>query len=43
VSELAFHPYISFAPSAVMVLTIFALNTVGNALRRATDLRETAL
>jgi len=43
VSELAFHPYISFAPSALMVLTIFALNTVGNALRRATDLRETAL
>lgn len=43
VSELAFHPYISFGPSAVMVVTIFALNGVGNALRRATDLREAVL
>jgi peptide/nickel transport system permease protein len=43
VGELAFHPYISFAPSAVMVVTILALNAVGNALRRATDLRETML
>jgi len=43
VSELAFHPHISFAPSAMMVITIFALNFVGNALRKATDLRETAL
>lgn len=43
VSELAFHPYISFVPSAVMVITIFALNSVGNALRKATDLRQAAL
>jgi ABC-type dipeptide/oligopeptide/nickel transport system permease subunit len=43
VSELAFHPYVSFVPSAVMAITIFALNSVGNALRRATDLREAAL
>ena len=43
VSELAFHPYISFVPSAVMVITIFALNSVGNGLRRATDLRQAAL
>jgi peptide/nickel transport system permease protein len=43
VSELAFHPYVSFVPSAVMVITIFAINSVGNALRRATDLREAAL
>jgi peptide/nickel transport system permease protein len=43
VSELAFHPYISFVPSAVMVITIFALNSVGNALRKVTDLREIAL
>jgi peptide/nickel transport system permease protein len=43
VSELAFHPYVSFVPSAVMAITIFSLNSVGNALRRATDLREAAL
>ena len=43
VSELAFHPHVSFVPSAVMVITIFAINSVGNALRRATDLREAAL
>jgi peptide/nickel transport system permease protein len=43
VSELAFHPHISFVPSAVMVITIFALNSVGNALRKTTDLRDTAL
>jgi peptide/nickel transport system permease protein len=43
VSELPFHPYISFVPSAVMVITIFALNSVGNALRKATDLRQAAL
>jgi peptide/nickel transport system permease protein len=39
-SEIAFHPHISFVPSAFMVITIFALNSVGNALRRMTDLRE---
>ncbi|MGO9685141.1 MAG: ABC transporter permease [Beijerinckiaceae bacterium] len=43
VSELAFHPHISFVPSAVMVITIFSLNSVGNTLRKATDLRESAL
>jgi len=43
VSELAFHPYISFVPSAVMVITIFALNSVSNTLRKSTDLREMAL
>jgi peptide/nickel transport system permease protein len=43
VSELAFHPHVSFVPSAVMAITIFSLNWVGNALRRATDLREAAL
>jgi peptide/nickel transport system permease protein len=43
VSELAFHPHISFVPSAVMVITIFAFNSIGNALRHATDLRESAL
>jgi peptide/nickel transport system permease protein len=43
VSELAFHPHVSFVPSTVMVITIFALNTVGNALRKATDLREGVL
>jgi peptide/nickel transport system permease protein len=39
-SELAFHPHISFVPSAFMVITIFALNSAGNALRKTTDLRE---
>ena len=39
-SEIAFHPHISFVPSAFMVITIFALNAVGNALRKMTDLRE---
>ncbi len=43
VSELAFHPHISFVPSAVMVMTIFAFNSIGNVLRKATDLRESAL
>jgi peptide/nickel transport system permease protein len=43
VSELAFNPHISFVPSAVMVVTIFALNSVSNTLRKSTDLRETAL
>jgi len=43
VSELGFHPHISFVPSAVMVITIFAFNSIGNALRKATDLRESAL
>jgi len=43
VSELAFHPYVSFVPSAVMAITIFAINLVGNALRKATDLREARL
>jgi peptide/nickel transport system permease protein len=43
VSELAFHPYVSFVPSAVMATTIFAINLVGNALRRVTDLREARL
>jgi peptide/nickel transport system permease protein len=43
VSELAFHPYVSFVPSAVMAITIFAINSVGNTLRKATDLREAAL
>lgn len=39
-SEISFHPYISFVPSAFMVITIFALNSVGNVLRKTTDLRE---
>ena len=39
-SEIAFHPHVSFVPSAFMVITIFALNAVGNALRKMTDLRE---
>ena len=43
VSELGFHPHISFVPSAVMVVTIFAFNSIGNALRQATDLRQSAL
>jgi len=43
VSELAFHPFISFAPAAVMFITIFALNVAGDALRRAADPRDTAL
>ena len=40
VSELAFHPYISFVPAGTMFLTILALNCVSDALRKATDLRE---
>lgn len=43
VSELAFHPHISFVPAGVMFLTIFAVNSVSDALRRLTDLRETVL
>jgi peptide/nickel transport system permease protein len=43
VSELAFHPAISFVPAGVMFVTIFALNAIGDSLRRATDLRDTAL
>jgi peptide/nickel transport system permease protein len=43
VGDLAFHPYISFIPAAAMFLTVFALNTVSDALRKATDLREIAL
>jgi peptide/nickel transport system permease protein len=39
-SEIGFHPHVSFVPSAFMVVTIFALNSVGNALRKTTDLRE---
>jgi peptide/nickel transport system permease protein len=43
VGELAFHPYISFIPAAAMFFTVFALNTVSDALRKATDLKEIAL
>jgi peptide/nickel transport system permease protein len=43
VSELAFHPAISFVPAGVMFVTIFALNSIGDALRRVTDPRDTAL
>ena len=43
VSELAFHPAISFVPAVVMFLTILALNVTGDALRRASDPRDTAL
>jgi len=43
VSELAFHPAISFVPAGVMFITIFALNVIGDALRRASDPRDTAL
>jgi peptide/nickel transport system permease protein len=39
-SEIAFHPHISFVPSAFMVITIFALNSVGNTLRKTIDVRE---
>jgi peptide/nickel transport system permease protein len=43
VSELAFHPHISFVPAGVMFLTILALNSLSDALRKATDLRDMAL
>jgi len=43
VGELAFHPYISFIPAAAMFFTVFALNAVSDALRKATDLKEIAL
>jgi peptide/nickel transport system permease protein len=43
VSELAFHPAISFVPAGVMFITILALVVISDALRRASDLRETAL
>jgi peptide/nickel transport system permease protein len=43
VSELAFHPHISFVPAGIMFLTILALNSLSDALRKATDLREMAL
>jgi len=43
VSELAFHPAISFVPAGVMFITILALNVIGDALRRASDPRDTAL
>jgi peptide/nickel transport system permease protein len=39
-SEIGFRPHVSFVPSAFMVITIFALNSAGNALRKITDLRE---
>jgi peptide/nickel transport system permease protein len=39
-SEISFHPHISFVPSLFMVITIFALNSVSNVLRKTTDLRE---
>jgi ABC-type dipeptide/oligopeptide/nickel transport system permease subunit len=37
------HPAISFVPAGVMFTTILALNVIGDALRRASDLRDTAL
>jgi peptide/nickel transport system permease protein len=43
VSELAFHPHISFVPAGVMFLTILALNTLSDALSKALDLRGSAL
>jgi peptide/nickel transport system permease protein len=43
VSDLAFHPAISFVPAVVMFITIFALNVIGDALRLASDPRDTAL
>ncbi|HWX26816.1 MAG TPA: ABC transporter permease [Steroidobacteraceae bacterium] len=43
VSELAFHPAISFVPAGVMFITILALVVISDALRRASDLRDTAL
>jgi peptide/nickel transport system permease protein len=43
VSELAFHPAISFVPAGVMFITILALNVIGDVLRRASDPRDTAL
>jgi peptide/nickel transport system permease protein len=43
VSELAFHPAISFVPAGVMFITILALNVIGDALRRASDPRDTVL
>ena len=43
VSELAFHPNISFVPAGVMFITILALNVIGDGLRRASDPRDTAL
>jgi peptide/nickel transport system permease protein len=43
VGELAFHPHISFIPAGIMFLTILALNSVSDALRRTTDLREMTL
>jgi peptide/nickel transport system permease protein len=43
VSELAFHPHISFVPAGVMFLTILALNSLSDALRKATDIRDMAL
>ena len=43
VSELAFYPAISFVPAGVMFITILALVVISDALRRASDLRDTAL
>jgi peptide/nickel transport system permease protein len=43
VGELSFNPHISFVPAGIMFLTVFALNTASDALRKAADLRETAL
>jgi peptide/nickel transport system permease protein len=43
VSELAFHPAISFVPAGVMFITIFALNIIGDALRLAADPRDMKL
>jgi peptide/nickel transport system permease protein len=43
VSELAFHPAISFVPAGVMFITILALNVIGDTLRLASDPRDTAL
>jgi ABC-type dipeptide/oligopeptide/nickel transport system permease subunit len=37
VSELAFHPAISFVPAGVMLITILALTVIGDRRRRAYD------
>lgn len=42
-NDLRSHPHNVFVPSAIMFMTVFALNQVGDHFRRSSDVRESAL
>ena len=42
-ADLATLPYISFIPSALMILTVLSINLIGERLRARTDIRGSAL